>query len=344
MSPTAAPDTPVSDDQRPRRPWACDADDLVRTLDVTPSSGLERGEAADRLARDGRNELAEAPPPKPLTIFIDQFRNPLVVVLLGAAVLAGLVGDLKDTIVIAVVLLLNALLGFAQEMKAQRSLIALKSMLVATARARRGGRVVELPAAELVRGDIVLVEAGDRVPADAVLLDAVSFEVDESTLTGESTPVAKHPGAVAEDEALADRTNSLYLNTVVTRGRAEAVVVATGMDTELGRLSDLLQSAEVGPTPLQRQLHSLGQRLGLVALVAVAVYLGLSLLRGVPFGDTLLSAVALAVAAIPEGLPAVVTVTLAVGTSQMAKRGAIVKRLASVETLGATSVICSDKT
>ena len=349
MPAPAAPSVDTVDEtspvpRTPPSPWSIPPDELARTLDVSPTAGLSGTAAAERLTAHGRNELAEAPPPRPIVLFIDQFRNPLVLILAGAAVLAGLVGDVKDLIVIAVVLLLNALLGFAQEMKAQRSLTALKSMLVATARARRDGSVVELPAAELVPGDIVLVEAGDRAPADAILLEAVGVEVDESTLTGESTPVSKDADPVDAESPLADRTNALYMNTVVTRGRAEALVVATGMDTELGRVSDMLDAAEVGPTPLQRQLHTLGQRLGLVALAAVAIYATLSLLRGETVTDTLLSSVALAVAAIPEGLPAVVTVTLAVGTSQMAKRGAIVKRLASVETLGATSVICSDKT
>ncbi len=328
----------------PVAPWAEDPEAVAAALAVDPSVGLTAGDAAERLATHGPNRLAEAPPRRPLAILGDQFRNPLVLILVGAAVVAGLVGDLKDTVVIAVVLTLNALLGFAQEMKAQRSLTALKSMLVAHARVRRGGAVIEIAAADLVPGDVVLVEAGDRVPADAVLVESVSLEVDESTLTGESTPVTKAPGAVDADRPLAERTNTLYMNTVVTRGRAEALVAATGMGTELGRVSDLLNAAEPGPTPLQQQLHDLGKRLGLVALVAVAVFFVLSVIRGEDLAETVLSSVALAVAAIPEGLPAVVTVTLAVGTAQMAKRGAIVKRLASVETLGATSVICSDKT
>ncbi len=328
----------------PPAPWAAPVDELTERLGTTTHDGLPADLATARLAAHGRNELAEAPPRRPLLLFLDQFRNPLVLILVGAAVLAGLVGDVKDTVVIAIVLLLNAILGWTQEMKAQRSLTALKSMLVATARVRRDGAVVSVPAPELVPGDLVLVEAGDRVPADAVLLEAVSLEVDESTFTGESTPAAKSVGAVPDDTPLADRTNALAMHTVVTRGRGEALVVATGMDTELGRVSGMLNEAEVGPTPLQRQLHGLGQRLGLVALAAVVIYGTLSLLRGETVADTLLAAVALAVAAIPEGLPAVVTVTLAVGTAQLAKRGAIVKRLASVETLGATSVICSDKT
>ncbi len=338
---TLSPSSPVSP---PVAPWAEEPEAVAAALVVDPSLGLRAGDAAERLATLGPNRLAEAPPRRPLAILGDQFRNPLVLILVGAAVVAGLVGDLKDTVVIAVVLTLNALLGFAQEMKAQRSLTALKSMLVAHARVRRGGAVIEIAAADLVPGDVVLVEAGDRVPADAVLLDSVSLEVDESTLTGESTPVSKAPGAVDADRPLAERTNTLYMNTVVTRGRAEALVAATGMSTELGRVSDLLNAAEPGPTPLQQQLHDLGKRLGLVALAAVAVFFVLSVIRGEDLAETVLSSVALAVAAIPEGLPAVVTVTLAVGTAQMAKRGAIVKRLASVETLGATSVICSDKT
>ncbi len=340
----ADPGRVAVDPPTPPAPWATPVDDLRASLGTVGDAGLPSEVAAARLASHGRNELAEAPPRRPLLLFIDQFRNPLVLILVGAAVLAGLVGDLKDTVVIAVVLLLNATLGWAQEMKAQRSLTALKSMLVATARVRRDGAVLEVPAAELVPGDLVLVEAGDRVPADAVLVEEVNLEVDESTFTGESTPVDKTVGEVDADTPLADRVNALAMNTVVTRGRGVALVVATGMDTELGRVSGMLQEAEVGQTPLQRQLHGLGQRLGLVALVAVAIYMTLSLLRGTPLADTLLESVALAVAAIPEGLPAVVTVTLAVGTSQLAKRGAIVKRLASVETLGATSVICSDKT
>ncbi len=217
-------------------------------------------------------------------------------------------------------------------------------MLVARARVRRGGEVLEIDAADLVPGDIVLLDAGDRVPADGRLLGGPGMEVDESTLTGESTPVAKTAEALDGDLPLADRRNLVFMNTVVTRGRGELVVTTTAMSTEVGRIAGLLEAADAGDTPLQAQLHALGRRLALVAAVAVAVFAALSLLRGDSVTDTVLASVALAVAAIPEGLPAVVTVTLAIGTSQMAKRGAIVKRLASVETLGATSVICSDKT
>jgi Ca2+-transporting ATPase len=332
-------------DQADALPWhALAAGEAADRLGVDPGNGLDDVAVVRLRAVHGRNVLAEARRRPPWLVFVDQFRNLLIVVLIGAAVLAGLVGDLKDTVVIGVVLLFNAVLGFVQEHRAERSLAALRQMLVATARVRRNGTVVEVDAADLVPGDVVLLEAGDRVPADGRLVAAHSVEVDESALTGESTPVAKTVEAVDAGEPLAERTGMAYMNTVVTRGRAELVVTATGMTTEIGRLAGLLEAAQDGHTPLQQQLHVLGTRLALVAAVAVTAFFVLGLARGESFADTMLSAVALAVAAIPEGLPAVVTVTLAVGVHQLAKRGAIVKRLASVETLGSTTVICSDKT
>jgi Ca2+-transporting ATPase len=318
--------------------------DVASRFDVDLAAGLEPGVAAQRLAEVGANRLAEPPRRSPWLVLLDQFRNLLIVVLIAAAVLAGLVGDLKDTVVIGAVLVINAGLGFAQEHRAERSLAALRRMLVATAKVRRGGAVTELPAEELVPGDVVLLEAGDRVPADGRLVVAASLEIDESALTGESTPAAKSAGTAPADAPLAERTSMAHMNTVVTRGRGELVVTATGMATEIGALAELLQAAHTAPTPLQEQLAVLGKRLAAVGAVAVAVFFVLGLARGEPLGDTVLASVALAVAAIPEGLPAVVTVTLAVGVHQMAKRGAIVKRLASVETLGSTTVICSDKT
>jgi Ca2+-transporting ATPase len=311
---------------------------------TTPATGLSAAEVADRRRDHGPNRLAEAPRRSSLAVLVDQFRNLLIIILLVAAVLAGIVGDLADTVVIAVVLTINALLGFVQEHRAEASLAALRSMLVPTARVRRDGRVQEVASDDLVPGDVIMLEAGDRVPADARLIDVHSLEIDESSLTGESTAVAKEGNGPSEGGPLAERTGATFMNTTVTRGRGEAEVTATGMATEVGAVAGMLQAATTGPTPLQRQLDVLGKRLALVAAGAVALFIALELGRGRDLGETLLDAVALAVAAIPEGLPAVVTVTLAVGTYQMAKRGAIVKRLASVETLGATSVICSDKT
>ncbi len=308
------------------------------------ASGLSSEQAAALLAEHGPNRLAAPEKRSALAALIDQFRNLLIVVLICAAVLAGLVGEVKDSIIIAVVLILNAVLGFVQEHRAERSLDALRSMLIATATVRRNGRKVEIPAEELVKGDIVLVEAGDRIPADGRVIAAYGVEIDESSLTGESTPVAKVAGGIFAEGPLGDRVGAAFMNTTVTRGRAEIEITATGMDTEIGAVAGMLRDAGDSDTPLQVQLDILGKRLAMVAGVAVLVFIALEMARGGELGQTLLHAVALAVAAIPEGLPAVVTVTLAVGTSQMAKRGAIVKRLASVETLGATSVICSDKT
>ncbi|HEX5366673.1 MAG TPA: HAD-IC family P-type ATPase, partial [Acidimicrobiales bacterium] len=313
-------------------------------LDVDPADGLGTGEAQRRLAEHGPNQLAEAPRRPAWRLLLDQFRNLLVVILLVGAVLAGLVGDLKDAVVIAVVLVLNAALGFVQESRAERSLDALRSMLVIPARVRRDGGVTEIPAEAVVPGDVILLDAGDRVPADARLLVAHGLEVDESSLTGESSPVAKRVGPTPPGSPLADRVGLAHMNTVVTRGRAEAVVTATGAATEIGRVAELIRTTDDPGTPLQRQLAGLGRRLAAVAGVAVIVFLATTAARGEPLGDTVVDAVALAVAAVPEGLPAVVTVTLAVGVHRMAGRGAIVKRLASVETLGATTVICTDKT
>jgi P-type Ca2+ transporter type 2C len=336
---------PAPEDLRERRDWHAREPRVVLTeLEVDRDLGVGSEEVAARLERHGPNELRAAPRRPAWLVFLDQFRNLLIVVLIGAAVLAGVVGEAKDAVVIGVVLLFNAVLGYVQEARAERSLAALKRMLVATAKVRRDGQVRQVPAQELVPGDLVLLDAGDRVPADGQLVHGTSLEIDESALTGESAPVAKAPGAVAADTPLAERAGTVHMNSVVTRGRAELLVTATGMATEMGKLAGMLESAGGGTTPLQAQLHVLGKRLAIVAAGAVAAFFVLGLLRGQPLGETALSSVALAVAAIPEGLPAVVTVTLAVGVHHMAKRGAIVKRLASVETLGSTTVICSDKT
>lgn len=344
----ALTDDPVQPDP-PTRWETLEVADTLERLDVDPAVGLTAVVAADRLERHGPNRLEGQPGRPAWLLFLDQFRGVIVAVLAGAAVVAGLVGDLKDTIVIAAVLLLNGILGFIQEHRAAQSLDALRAMLAPTAKVRRDGVATPIDAELLVPGDVVLLEAGDRIPADGRIVVAASAEVDESALTGESLPVTKHVDVLAapRDGArspIGDRTNLAHMNTVVTRGRIELVVAETGATTEMGRLASLLEETESGPTPLQQQLDALGRRLAAVAGVAVAVFFGLGLLRGQGLADTLLSAVALAVAAIPEGLAAVVTVTLAVGVSQMAKRGAIVKRLPSVETLGCTSVICSDKT
>ena len=316
----------------------------LEQLRTDAEKGLDSGAVAARLAEHGPNRLAEKAPRPAWLKFLDQFRSLLVLILIGAALLAGAIGDLKDAIVIGIVVLLNATLGFFQEHRAEAALAALKNMLAPTARVRRDGEVQQIEAAGLVPGDILLLEAGDRIPADARVLAAHSAEVAEAALTGESHAVAKLPEPVPESAPLAERHNMVFMNTVVTRGRLEAVVTATGMQTEMGRLAGLLAETAEGETPLQVQLDGLGKRLAIIASIVVGLMFVMGLMRGDELVKTAMTAIALAVAAIPEGLPAVVTVTLALGMHRMAKRNAIVKKLAAVETLGCTTVICSDKT
>ncbi|HRH82219.1 MAG TPA: cation-translocating P-type ATPase [Thiobacillaceae bacterium] len=327
-------------------PWhKQSAEAACAVLGVDPARGLAPDEANPRLARHGENRLVEATSRPAWLKFLDQFRNFLVIVLLFAAVLAWSVGDLKDAVVILLVVVFNATLGFYQEHRAEQTLAALKNMLAARARVRRNGQVVELDAALLVPGDIVLLEAGDRIPADGRLLAAHALEVDEAALTGESHAVGKSVAALAEaDLPLGDRLNLLYMNTVLTRGRAEMLVTATGMNTEMGKLAGMIAAAPESETPLQIQLDTLGKKLAAIAGVVVMLIFILDFARGLPWTEAAMTAVALAVAAIPEGLPAVVTITLAIGMWRMAKNRAILKKLSAVETLGSTTVICSDKT
>jgi Ca2+-transporting ATPase len=327
-------------------PWhALDANEVQRALATNVQHGLATAEVTTRLTHVGENRLAEKPPRSKWFAFLDQFKSVLILVLIGAAALAWAIGDIKDAVVILIVVLFNALLGFWQEHRAEATLAALKKMLSPLARVRRSGQVEEVPAAQLVPGDIVLLEAGDRVPADGRLVATHNVEIDEASLTGESHPVGKEVDTtVAEDAPLAERINMAFMNTVVTRGRAELLVTGTGMSTEMGRLAGMLVKAEAGPTPLQIQLDALGRRLAVIAGLVIALIFALGLARGVPLVEVLLTSIALAVAAIPEGLPAVVTVTLALGMHRMAQHRAIVKKLAAVETLGCTTVICSDKT
>jgi Ca2+-transporting ATPase len=336
---TLTPDKPDSP------PWhAMLVDAVAVRLDADPGDGLSDAAVRERRARYGDNRLTEQPGRSPWRVFLDQFRSLLILVLIAAAVLAGTIGDLKDALVILAVVIFNALLGFRQEYRAERAMAALTNMLAPEAEVRRNGRSGMIPAGELVPGDTVLLDAGDKVPADGRLVVARGLEVDESTLTGESTPAGKDTEPCAAATPLAERHNMVYMNTVVTRGRAELLVTATGMRTETGRLARMLASGETTPTPLQLQLDSLGKRLAAIAGVVVTLILLAGLLRGEPLVTLILTAIALAVAAIPEGLPAVVTITLALGMHRMARRHAIVKRLAAVETLGCTTVICSDKT
>jgi Ca2+-transporting ATPase len=326
-------------------PHTLAAEAVLARLQVRPNAGLTGTQVNRRRAQYGPNRLSEAPPRSAWRVFFGQFKSILILILIGAVILSALIGNLKDATVILAVVVINAAVGFYQEYRAERSLAALKEMLPVKTHVRREGEKHAIAADELVPGDVVLLEAGDRVPADGRLFLAAGLEVDESALTGESHPVAKHISALPDpDAALGDRLNMTYMNTLLTRGRAELVVTATGAQSEMGRVSQELALAAEAPTPLQIQLDRLGKRLGAIALTLVGLLSFLELLRGTDLAHIVLDAIALAVAAMPEGLPVVVTVTLALGMHKMARRRAIVKRLASVETLGCTTVICSDKT
>jgi Ca2+-transporting ATPase len=335
-------------DQASAKPGAVHAmptSELLDQLAADPTRGLTPADANERLSRSGPNVLPEAPPRSAWLRMLDQFTSLLIIVLIIAALLAAFVGNIKDATVILAVVALNALLGFYQEHRAEQSLAALRSMLPTRAKVRRGGAVNELDADRLVPGDVVLLEAGDRVPADGRLIHSANVAVDESSLTGESVPAQKDLAILPpQDAPIAERPNTLFMNTLVARGRCEMVVTQTGAETVVGRISTELATTKEAPSPLQVQLDTLGKRLGGIALTLVALLGFLEYLRSRDIAHALIDAIALSVAAVPEGLPAVVTVTLALGMRRMAQQRAIVKRLASVETLGSTTVICSDKT
>ena len=321
---------------------------LATALHTSCDGGLSDREAQQRLQREGPNELPEVQPPSLLKLFFSQFTSVIVWVLIGAAILSGLLEDWLDAAAILASVLLNGVLGFIQESRAEKSLAALRHMSVATARALRDGIALSIPARELVCGDLILLEAGDRIPADARLVYTTNFQTQEASLTGESTPVQKHMGVITgTDVPLAERTNMAFMGTIAASGKARALVVATALDTELGRIAGMIQKAseaEWAETPLQRRLEQFGYQLLWLALAVVTVVFGLGYLRGEPAVLMLLTAVSLAVAAVPEGLPAVVTITLALGVTRMVKRHALIRKLPAVETLGSATVICSDKT
>ncbi len=314
-------------------------------LRVDGECGLTEEEAAKRLAETGPNELRERGVRSPLAILLDQFASVMVVVLLAAAAVSLAIGEARDAAVILAIVVLNALLGFRQEYRAEKAMAALKKLAAPKVRAVRGGRPVEVPARLLVPGDIYFLEAGSRVPADGRLLDAFGLKIDEAALTGESVPVEKGAGALSgEDLPQGDRTNMACMGTLVASGRGRAVATATGMDTALGAVAEMLQEVAREPTPLQRRISGLGRTLALAALALVAVVCVLGAARGEGGRVLFFTAVSMAVAAVPEGLAAVVTVALALGAQRMLGRRALIRRLPSVETLGSVTVICADKT
>lgn len=322
--------------------------EVLRTLETDPHTGLEQAQAGQRLEKYGPN-LLQSRPPRPLLLrLLDQLRDPMILVLLAAAGLSLWSSggeDWLDSVIILVIVVVNAAISISQENNAQKALEALRQLSAPHARVIREGREQSIPAQELVPGDILKLEAGDLIGADARLLDCAGVKCDESAMTGESQPVEKQAAdTLPTDTPLADRSNLLIGSTVLTAGRCRAVVVATGMDSEVGRVAALLLDQEESETPLQQKMAEISKALSFACLCVCAVMFGVGLLRGREMVDMFMTAVSLAVAAIPEGLPAIVTIVLALGVGRMAKRGAIVKKLPAVETLGCAGVICSDKT
>ncbi len=307
-------------------------------------SGLPETETKARLLQYGPNELQRGKKTPPIVVFLRQFLSPLIYVLLAAAIVSIIVEHFIDAGVISVVLLLNAVIGFIQETRAEKAMEALMEMAAPKAKVRRDGSVKSLPAREIVPGDILLFETGDKVPADARLIEASNLRVNEATLTGESMPVDKRTTALGESVPVAERKNMVYMGTIITNGRATAVVVRTGMSTEMGKIVTGIQEVKPEKTPLQKNISKLSRYIVIIFLVVCGLLVAVGLLKGLDWLEVFLLAVAAAVSAIPEGLPAVVTVVLAIGMRTMAGRNAIIRKLAAVETLGSATVICSDKT
>jgi len=327
-------------------PYAMDVAEVARQLGVEPEEGLSATEAAERLRSHGPNKLAGGKKESGFHAFVRQYQDFMQIILLAAAVINSLVtDDVGTSILLAGLTVFNAVIGLRQESKAEASVEALAQMMKTIARVRRDGQAIEIDAQELVPGDVVLVEAGNRVPADGRIVVAATMEIEEAALTGESLPVGKSVAPVPGDDVpLGDRICMAYMNTSVTRGRGEVIVTQTGMGTEIGHIADMLANTETEKTPLQKQLDGLSKVIASIAVVALALVVGLGLIRGEDFDTLFVTGITLAVAAIPTGLPAVVTALLSIGTREIARRNAIVKRLPAVETLGSTSAICSDKT
>ena len=309
--------------------------------------GLSLREAGERLRRDGRNEMRAQRKKTVIESFLEQLNDPLIYVLIVAAAVSMLLGEGSDAAIIAVVVVLNAAVGMLQEGKAKKALDSLKKLTSPKALVIREGRRMEVPAAELVKGDLVWLEAGCQVPADMRLIQSSNLKIEESALTGESLPMEKDAGFVGprgKQLPLGDRQNMAYMSTIVTYGRGRGLVTATGMDTELGQIAAMITEAKEETTPLQKRLGELGKVLSLLSLLLCAALFVIAVMQHRNVPEMLITAISLAVAAVPEGLPAVVTICLALSVTRMVRVNTIVRRLPSVETLGAVSVVCSDKT
>jgi Ca2+-transporting ATPase len=333
--------------------WHTQTAEQAFTALKSQPGGLSQAEVSERVLQYGANEIQAAKRISAWEILLDQFKNILILILLGATAISLFLGHGIESIAIAVIVLFAVLLGFIQEYRAERAIEALRQMAAPTASVLRDGVEVKIPARELVPGDVVLLHTGDRMPADARLLEAVNLQIEEAALTGESVPVEKHTNPLSSTDPstgsgqalpVGDRKNMVYAGTAATYGRGKALVVATGMQTEFGKIAQLLQTVETVRTPLQQNLDKVGTALARAAFVVVTIIVALGLFRGQPFVEMLIFGIALAVAVVPEALPAVVTISLAIGVQKMVKRNALIRRLPAVETLGSTSVICSDKT
>jgi Ca2+-transporting ATPase len=323
--------------------WQLDASEILKNFG-TPSGGLAADAVATKLSEIGPNELVEKKRKSPLTIFLNQFRDFMILVLLAAAIISGIAGDITDLIIIVVIVVLNAIVGFVQENKAEKAMEALKKISALQAHVKRNGKQITIPSSELVPGDLVELEAGNVVPADLRLIQAHSLRVNESALTGESVPAEKNDKVLPQsDLPLGDRLNMAYKSTLVTNGRATGIVVATGMQTEIGAIAKMLQQGEE-VTPLQKRMADFGKKLSyLVLLICILFFVVGYVMKEDPI-NMLLTSISLAVAAIPEALPALITVALASGAKRLVKKNALIRKLAAVETLGSVTFICSDKT
>ncbi|MBC7328211.1 calcium-transporting P-type ATPase, PMR1-type [bacterium] len=318
--------------------------ETIEQLQTDGLAGLSEGEAEKRLQIYGPNELKETRRRHPLLMFLSQFADFLIIVLIAAAIISLLTGEITDFAVIIAVLILNALMGFIQEYRAEKAIQALKKMATPFARVIREGKVREIPSNQLVPGDIVLLESGMVVPADCRLIEAINLQVNEAPISGESLPVDKNTAPIEEDAPLAERSNMVFSGTIITAGHGKAVVVNTGMRTEMGKITQFVEGSEEKKTPLQERMEQLGKWLGISALMICALILVVGVFQKRDMKEMFLTAVSLAVAAIPEGLPAVITISLALGARRMAKRNALIRKLSAVETLGCVTHICSDKT
>lgn len=322
-----------------------ESSEVVDKLETSAADGLSKPEAQKRLEQIGPNELIEKGAKNPWLILLDQFKDAMVVILFIAALVSLALGEEADVIIIMAIVVLNAVIGFTQEYRAEQAVAALKKLSVPQVKVRRDGRYEEVSAREIVPGDVVLLEAGNLTPADGRLLESVNLKVEEAALTGESEAVEKIVKPLSDDNlTVGDRRNMIFMGTTISYGRGTAVITATGMDTELGNIADLIQNVEDEQTPLQKRLGKLGVTLGWGAMGIIAIVILLGLFRGESWLNLVLVGISMAVAAVPEGLPAVVSVTLALGAQRMLKRNALIRRLPAVETLGSVTVICSDKT